>query len=125
MQLVGRDDAERRVAVLPPELMPDHRDFDRGGRLRRVLNRVNHASRRGEQDEDDQDRNDRPRQFDLRAAVHLRGLAIGVRRRGAELHDRVDQQTRDDDEDHSRDAQHEHRQVDDRSWPASTRARRC
>ena len=114
MQLVGRDHPERRVAVLPPELVPDHGDFDRGGRLRRVLDGVNHASRRREQDQDDQDRNDRPRQLDLRAAIHLRRFAIGVRRRGAELHDGVDQETRDDDEDHPRDAQHEHRQIDDR-----------
>ena len=46
VQLVGRDDAERRIAVLPPELMPDDRDFEGGRRLWRVLDRVNHARRR-------------------------------------------------------------------------------
>jgi hypothetical protein len=35
---------------------PDDSDLYRGGRPRRILSRVNHASRRGKQDEDDQAR---------------------------------------------------------------------
>ena len=89
--------------------MSDHCDFDSVRRLRRVLDRVNHSGCRGEQDDDDQHRNDRPRQFDLRAAIHLRGLAIGVRGRGAELDDGIDKEARDDDKDHQGDAHHEHR----------------
>src|SRR5262249_14734049 len=115
VQLVGRDDTERRVAVLPPELVPHHRDFDGCGGLRCVLNRVNHASRRGEEDEDDQDRHDRPGQFDLGAAVHLCGFMSCDRPRWRDLQDHKDEQTRDHDEDHRRDAQHEHRQIDDRA----------
>ena len=75
---------------------------------------VDHAGRRQEQGDHDQDRHDRPGQLDLRAPVHLRRLAIGAASPGAELHDRVSQEGRDDDEDHPGDGEHEHGQVEDR-----------
>src|SRR5215467_13743616 len=43
-------------------------------------------------------RNDRPGQFDLCAAVNLSRFPTRIRRPAAKLHDRVDQQSTDDDE---------------------------
>ena len=50
VQLVRGDDAEPRIAELPPELVPDGGDLERGRRLGSILNRVDHPRRSQKQD---------------------------------------------------------------------------
>ena len=78
VQLVGRDDAESGIAILPPELVTDDGHFDGIGGLRGVLNGVDDAGRRQEQGNDDENRNDRPGQLHLGASVDLGGLVLSA-----------------------------------------------
>src|SRR2546430_11316370 len=66
-----------------------------------------------EQDDHDEERHHRPRQLDLRAAVHLGRLATVVSRAAPVANDRVDRQAGDDDEDDGDDGQHEKGQLAD------------
>ena len=109
VQLVGGDDAEVRVAELPPPLMRDDVDAERARRPRRCLHRIYGAG--GDEDEhqynDDGDR--RPCELDRAAAIHLRRLAGVVAGAGAKSHDAVGQQTADDQENHAGDGDDEER----------------
>ena len=55
VQFVCCDDAQRRVAKLPPELVSDGGDFHRRGGSWSVLDRVNHSGSSEKQNDDDQD----------------------------------------------------------------------
>ena len=114
VQLVGSDDAELGIAELPPELVPDHCYVQGGRRLGSILDGVDHPGRGQKQYDHDQDRNDRPGQFDLRAAIHLGRLAVAIGRAGAELYDGIRQQGKDDDKNQAGDGEDEVRKVLDR-----------
>src|SRR5215469_16920615 len=60
VQLIRRDESVLRIAVLPPELVTDGRYLDRPRRLRRVLQRMDHARGAQKQYHHDQHGNYRP-----------------------------------------------------------------
>src|SRR5882724_72942 len=91
MQLVGCDDPQLRISKLPPVLMSNRGDLYSAPRFWSILNRVDHSRSGQEQDNDNQNWNDRPSQLNLRAPVHLSGLAAGIRRSSTELNDGIDQ----------------------------------
>ena len=84
VDLVRGDDPELRIANLPPPLVTDNGDLERVRRLRASLDPPDVPRGDQEQDDDDQERHHRPRQLDLRAAIHLRRLDLWVRRAPAE-----------------------------------------
>jgi hypothetical protein len=69
---------KRRISVLPPELVSDGNHFNRVGGLFSPLDAGNHPGCRHEQRHHNKDRNDGPRQFNLIAAVNLRGLSAVI-----------------------------------------------
>lgn len=92
VELVGGDDAERRIAELPPELMTSGRDFDCAWGRDRLLNGVNDARGSKEEYQDDEDRDNRPRQLHLIAAIDLGRLAPILRSAVAELSNGVEEE---------------------------------
>ena len=107
VQLVCRDDSKRRVPKFPPELMADGDDFNRFRRLWSILDRVDYASGRKEQNQNDEYGQDRPGKLDLIAAVNWWRLAAIIVRPAAELHERIDQQAENNRKDESRNDKHE------------------
>ena len=83
---------EPRISIFPPELVADHGDLDSAGRRSAFWMPGDHARRRQKQDHHNQNRNHRPGQFDLRAAVNLRGLARSGSRLFPEVHHRLRKQ---------------------------------
>src|SRR5260370_24487635 len=114
MEFVRCDYAESGIAKFPPKLVPDGGNFHGFSWLGRVLDRVNDSCRREKEHNNDQDRNDGPCDFNLCASIHLRRLALCVRRSAAELHDDVSQQTEDYDKNQPGDAEDEQREMTDR-----------
>src|SRR5882672_1843780 len=114
MEFIRGDDAETGIAKFPPKLVSDCGYLHRLSRLGRVLDCVNHSRRREKKDNNDQHRNDGPGEFNLCASIHLRWLAVFVRRSAAELHDGVSQQAEDHKENQSGDAEDEEREMTDR-----------
>jgi hypothetical protein len=78
------------------------------------MNRYATGALRSHQAPAAQARNDRPGDLDLIAAVHLRGFRVIVIRLLSGLHDRINQETRDRDEDACGNRHDEIRQVYDR-----------
>src|SRR5215469_10233546 len=111
VQFVRGHDAELGISELPPPLMPDHANQDRIRRARSGLHRIDRAYGRQDQNENDQDRNGSPGEFYWIAAVDLRGLAAVVTRTLAKADDAVDDEARDDYEDHGA---NDYRKVSDR-----------
>src|SRR3989441_4969277 len=74
VDLVRGDDPELRIADLPPPLVADDSDLERVRRLVAAFDPIDVPGGDQKQDDDDQERHDRPRQLDLRAAIHLRRL---------------------------------------------------
>ena len=99
VQLVGGHDAQPRIADLPPPLVPHDGHVHRIGRRGVPLDGEDVAGRGQEQDDDDEEWYDRPRQLDLRTAVHLRGVASVLARAAPVAHDGVERHAGDDDED--------------------------
>src|SRR6266481_993364 len=97
--LVRDDDAELRVADLPPPLVPDDRDFESLWNRRAPFDREDVPGRHQEQDDDDQDRDDGPGQLDLQASVHLGRLSPVITLAASKAHDGVDGQSGHDEED--------------------------
>ena len=121
VKFVRSDDTERGVAELPPELMTDGDDIHSSGRLGSVLNGMYNAGAREEQDDNDQDWNDSPGEFDLGAAIDLRGFARRVALFGAELVHAIDKQRENDNKDEAADFENEARYLVDhvggcRAW---------
>lgn len=94
-QLLGRDDVERWISKLPPELVTNGRNFHGRLRFRSILDRVNHTRSGQKQNNHDQDWNDRPGQLNLCTSVHLSGLALRIPGFLAEFHDCICQQSED------------------------------
>ncbi|MFM1751115.1 MAG: hypothetical protein RL119_77, partial [Actinomycetota bacterium] len=96
VELVGGDDAELRVAELPPPLMPDHLHLEgaRGGIGLRLEDRLDRRDRDQHQD----DRGDH-RPGDLEGGVPMDRARLRPPRPLAVLEDRVHQPHFDDDED--------------------------
>ena len=107
VQFVSRDDAQSRIAVLPPELVANRGDLHGRRGFPGILDRMNHACRREKQDKHNQDGNDGPSQLNLRAPVHLGRFASGCQRLVTELDDGLDQQGDDDEEDQTGDSKDE------------------
>src|SRR4029077_5987414 len=105
---------EPGIAEFPPKLVSNCGYLQSFSRLRRVLNCVNDSCRHEKKHDNDQNRNDGPGEFNLRASIHLRWLAVCVRRSAAELHDDVSQQTEDHYKNQSGDAEDEEREMTDR-----------
>ena len=115
VELVRGHDVLPRIAILPPELVADHRHFERVLRSRRILHGRDDARRRQKEDQDDEDGRDGPRQLDLVASIDLRRLATVVVLLPLVLPDGVRQQPEHHDEDRRRDDQDEDRQLENRS----------
>ena len=75
VQFIRGHHFQRRISILPPELVPDHGDFNGVAWPGGVLDAGDYARCRQEQDHNNEDRNDRPREFHLSASVNLRRLA--------------------------------------------------
>src|SRR5580692_5951205 len=91
VQFVSCDDSQPRVSKLPPVLMPNRGDLYSARRFWSILNRVDHSRSGQEQDDDNQNWNDRPGQLNLRAPIHLSGLAAGIHCSPTELNDAIEQ----------------------------------
>jgi len=77
MQFVGGDDAERRIAELPPELMTDRGDLNRAGGRQGIFHGMDDARGGKKEHQNDENGHDGPRQLYLIAAVDL-GRLTGV-----------------------------------------------
>src|SRR5712675_3630754 len=91
VQFVGCNDSQLRISELPPVLMSNRGDLYSARRFWSILNRVDHSRRGQEQDNNNQNWNDRPGQLNLRASVHLSGLAAGILCSPTELNDGIEQ----------------------------------
>src|SRR5580693_3840644 len=111
VQLIRSHHLQRRISILPPELMPNDGDLDGVARTDRVLDTGNYARSRQKQDHHNENRNDRPRQFQLSAAINLRGFASIGRLALSESHNRVDKQTENNHEYRCRHLQHKKRKI--------------
>src|SRR5260370_35612492 len=69
VKFVGGDDAECRIAKLPPPLMSDHVDAERSRRPRRRLDHIYSSRRDQAEHEYNEDRYRRPRELDRIAAI--------------------------------------------------------
>src|SRR5580658_2146127 len=91
VQFVGGDDPHLGIAKLPPVLMSNNGDIYRARRFWSILNRMDYSRGGQEQDDDNQNWNDRPGQLNLRAPIHLSGLAAGIHCSPTELNDAIEQ----------------------------------
>ena len=67
----GGHDVVLRIAELPPELVADDNDVQRGSGLRRVLHSEDDPGRAEKEHNDKEDRDDGPGELDLRTAKYL------------------------------------------------------
>src|ERR1043165_5477342 len=100
VQFVGGDDAQFRIAYLPPPLMSDDRSLDGAGRWFSILYVSNRSRCHQDQHEHDQDRQDRPGKFYLIASVNLWRLARFITGAVSKTNECIDQQAANNDEDH-------------------------
>ena len=110
MQLVGGDDAQLGVAELPPELMADYSDVERGLGFWSVLNGEDDARGCEKQDHHNEHGNHSPRQFHLSAAVDLRRLLLRIGVARPEFDDDESEQSRNHDEDGASNQKNEERE---------------
>src|SRR5271165_2340346 len=113
VQFVCSHNLQRRIPIFPPELMSDHGDFNGAIRLGRVLDTGNYARSRQKEDDHNENRHYGPRQFQLSAAVYLRGFA-SIGRLLPELHHRVSKQSENNEEYRACNLKDEDRKIDNR-----------
>ena len=96
MEFIRSHDSERRVSVLPPELVSDGDDFDDILRSSGLLNAGNYSRRCHEQRHNNEDGDHGPGELHLVAAIHLGRFASIVILSLPELNNGVEQQGEDD-----------------------------
>ena len=114
VQLIRGNNPQLWIAILPPELVPDHRHIQRAGRFRCSLRLQNHSRGRKKKHHHNQDRDHRPRKLDLIASVDLGRFPLRIRRTLPVTNQNIKQQTGDKKKDRQSDRQHQHRQPEDR-----------
>jgi hypothetical protein len=92
VEFVGRYDSESWIAKFPPELMSYRGYADGVSGRNRVLNRLNDTSSGEKENQDNENGDYGPGQFDLIAAIDLRGLPVVVRWALPKSDDRVDEE---------------------------------
>lgn len=95
VEFVGRYDTESGIAKFPPELMSYRGYADGVSGRNRVLNRLNDTSSGEKENQDNENGDYGPGQFDLIAAIDLRGLPVVVRWALPKSDDRVDEERKD------------------------------
>src|SRR5262249_433502 len=85
MEFVRCNNTKPRIQKFPPELVPYNSYVDGHGGFWSILDGVNHAGCSREQHRNDQDWNHSPSQFNLRAPIALRRLALCVGDSATEL----------------------------------------
>ena len=93
VQFVCGNDVQLRIAILPPILVPDYGNIQRIRRMRRILDREDHACRRQKERHHNENGDHGPSQLHLCASVDLRGLAAVIALFVPEFHRRVGEQS--------------------------------
>src|ERR1700688_134031 len=109
VQLVRSNDAELRIAKLPPVLMSNRGDLYSARRLWSILNRVDHHRGGQKQTDHNQHGNDRPCHLNLVASVDLGRVTVRIRVVRAKFKNRINQQSKNNNEYDSGNRQHEDR----------------